>query len=580
VAKVPHLYTRGGAFSYRRKVPVPIRDIIGKHEITKSLGHCTRIEAEEAVRRLAVQSDMQFREARSQLLAQNGETPKTKKRFARPLSQSLAFDVSILHESERRSELEQAIYNDPSLFRDTQKKLSEARKRKREIGRLQSEDHGPTEKRLENLAKKLIRKHGFKAVKKVGRAHAGHYRALLNFLRRAEINALGYAENILRGFDATFNNDSAFTLEALEAAQKTLSKQDDDVLSLGEAIAKHRSLPNRASLSISGKEKWEVMYDMMSDLWGNDVKITEIGRERCREFREFLVSCPRDARRKLKGLSFKEIWESGIGEGMQLMAAKTINDRLRNLSTFFKFCVTEQYRDTNPAMGLSVSGDPALIVPKKPFDDSDIRQLFFAPIYTGCVDDGRNYKKAGPNVFKHGRYFVPLLALYHGMRSGECCQLYTSDIQEVQGVWVIRVFVDYHTDKRVKTPSSIRTIPLHSKLIELGFLELVNKQLEQGQVKLFPELTKSKRGYYSENFQSWFREFTASIGVYEPGKTFHSFRHTFNTALINSGADPVTTELILGHSNMKKMTAHYYHGKQLKRLKEAIDMVHYEGVAI
>lgn len=60
-------------------------------------------------------------------------------------------------------------------------------------------------------------------------------------------------------------------------------------------------------------------------------------------------------------------------------------------------------------------------------------KAFDAPLYRGCMDDGASYAmpdRAVPGVV----YWIPLIALYTGMRLNEICQLDVADIQIVEGV--------------------------------------------------------------------------------------------------------------------------------------------------
>ena len=69
--------------------------------------------------------------------------------------------------------------------------------------------------------------------------------------------------------------------------------------------------------------------------------------------------------------------------------------------------------------------------------------------------------------------WLPIVCAYQGCRQEEACQLMKSDIwQHDSGVWVMRI-TDAGQDQKVKNDPSIRTIPLHTKLIERGFLQHV-----------------------------------------------------------------------------------------------------------
>ena len=70
--------------------------------------------------------------------------------------------------------------------------------------------------------------------------------------------------------------------------------------------------------------------------------------------------------------------------------------------------------------------------------------------------------------------WLPIVCAYQGCRQEEACQLMKSDIwQHDSGVWVMRITDAGQDQEKVKNDPSIRTIPLHTKLIERGFLQHV-----------------------------------------------------------------------------------------------------------
>jgi len=85
-----------------------------------------------------------------------------------------------------------------------------------------------------------------------------------------------------------------------------------------------------------------------------------------------------------------------------------------------------------------------------------------------------------------------------------------SDIKEEEGIPVIEIseFTEDGTpSKRLKTKPSERVIPTHPSLVELGFLEYIEKQRKDGSFQLFPELPAGKDGYFSDQFSKWFSHF-------------------------------------------------------------------------
>src|SRR6202007_280907 len=103
----------------------------------------------------------------------------------------------------------------------------------------------------------------------------------------------------------------------------------------------------------------------------------------------------------------------------------------------------------------------------------------------------RIFAKAMEAKKPHQKWGV-LIAFYTGARLNEIAQLQTDDIVQQNGIWCFS-FSDSGETQRLKNKSSRRVIPIHSKLIELGFLNYVKKI---GKGRLFPELSfHPKDGY-------------------------------------------------------------------------------------
>jgi integrase len=58
-------------------------------------------------------------------------------------------------------------------------------------------------------------------------------------------------------------------------------------------------------------------------------------------------------------------------------------------------------------------------------------------------------------------------------------------------------------------------------------------------------------------------------GCYEPGKLLHAMRHTFGTRVATRSGDPVNTQKLLGHSELR--TTQLYLHADAERQREAIE---------
>ena len=67
-----------------------------------------------------------------------------------------------------------------------------------------------------------------------------------------------------------------------------------------------------------------------------------------------------------------------------------------------------------------------------------------------------------------------------------------SDIQRADGILLINL-TNNTEDKSIKTPAGNRTVPLHPKILQLGFLDYVEMIKNGKQRKLFPKLKKMEK---------------------------------------------------------------------------------------
>ncbi|MFO7738929.1 MAG: site-specific integrase [Desulfatiglandaceae bacterium] len=148
------------------------------------------------------------------------------------------------------------------------------------------------------------------------------------------------------------------------------------------------------------------------------------------------------------------------------------------------------------------------------------------------------------------------MGLYTGCRLEELCQLYISDLTEVDGIWCLNIVED-KPDKSVKTGEK-RIVPLHPFIIEdLNFVGYVRGLPDQAG-RVFPELKRINHRY-GHYFGRWFSTFREKSGIDSPPrkKSFHSFRHTaINHLKQNDVPEHYIAELV-GHSTQSITMGRY-----------------------
>lgn len=195
--------------------------------------------------------------------------------------------------------------------------------------------------------------------------------------------------------------------------------------------------------------------------------------------------------------------------------------------------------------------------------------MFGAPLFTRYELPRNN--KAGQDA----AYWVPLLGLYTGARPGELCQLRIDDVVTVEGIHCLRI-TDDGEGQRVKTEAGHRTIPLHSEVIRLGFLEYVKTMKEQGHPRLWPRL-KMRPDKPSDYFGRWFRELRLSVGLTDSLPDFYCFRHSVRPLMRKAGYPDSTIDKITGHESAGSVGTKVYDHWDLKELQEVVEAIKYSA---
>lgn len=185
-------------------------------------------------------------------------------------------------------------------------------------------------------------------------------------------------------------------------------------------------------------------------------------------------------------------------------------------------------------------------------------------------------------AFRHGamhapwRYWIPLICLFQGARVSEASGLYTDDIKLIAGVYCLSFIPDDPEQedevdgdiedkgrarkitaksgeeyRRVKNKSSRRLVPIHPKLIELGFLVYVEsiRDYSTRPAHLFYGLKWDEKTMFGRKPSRYMRGLIQSGGFYVARrKVPHSLRSNFHQQLDKTllGAD--LQKRLLGHS--------------------------------
>lgn len=333
------------------------------------------------------------------------------------------------------------------------------------------------------------------------------------------------------------------------------------------------------------KTSWVESSANMNKLWANrfvdaagDKPLDQYEKKDARDFKRSLKRLPPHYTRhpQLKGLTFTEATNRADELELAPMSDKNVNKILGFVRSMWNWA-DNHFDDVsrNPFKGLNIRIGESGRDDRLPFTETELNTIFKAPVYTGCKSSASWLTKGSYLPSDEGIYWVPLLGLYTGARAGEIIQLNVADVCELGGIHYLKI-TDDGEEQDTKTDSSIREIPLHPVLLDLGFLGFAAKQRRAGNIRLFPEMPKASDGYYSTAYAPRFNRFLTDLKIKHNKNSFHSFRHNFEDAALDSLIPEGIVDALQGHSS-GGMSKRYGTGlRKLRVLNIEIQKFHYD----
>lgn len=246
------------------------------------------------------------------------------------------------------------------------------------------------------------------------------------------------------------------------------------------------------------------------------------------------------------------------------LSSATYNNRLCILREVFRVLQKKARCPENPFEGFQLRAD-----------DSHSRREF-------TIEElARIIEQASREGFEWRLLFA--IALYTGMRLGDCAKLLWSEVDIVRSI--IQKIPEKTKKYRKGRPV---TIPIHKILAEI--LVQIPIQERNGYVlpSIGPIAAEGHRGMMKIHYKIGriFKNagIVSSIKIEgrkhkTPDASFHSFRHTFVSLSANAGVPLHIVQAIVGHESTS-MTRHYYHEniEALQRAVEAIPAISETGV--
>lgn len=335
---------------------------------------------------------------------------------------------------------------------------------------------------------------------------------------------------------------------------------------------------------------------LFKDLMG-DPALGDIEKETVLEFARLLALLPtdiHDARRNYlrttgETKTLHELIELAKRDGLKRKNEDTVKRHVSNLSQILGYGFRAGMMHFNPASGYkrgrSAGAGSRAQDDRQTFEPDELERIFSQDWFTRGAGTIRN----GSTHWRPHYYWLPLLGLLTGGRINELSQLYLDDIRRSEtGQWYLDFNLDGDKvedvpDKSLKTVNAVRVVPLHAELVRLGLPEYVERLRRAGHTRLFPELKRDPVKGYGKPAGSWFNErfLGHRLGIERNGmKTFHSFRHTFVTALDRLELPERVLAQLAGHERGQTQSGkRYAKDRDADELAEIFVRLHFPALA-
>ena len=492
-----YLVRRGSRYYFNAKVPKDLRGVLKKDIIRRSLHTSDPHEAVRRVRLESVRIHDEFEQLR-----EKSRSEGTQRTDLSAVSEGEAYRIASRYfnaldkMSENWWEIEA-----PKLYQDQLEETLDVL-RTDEVVLTGGSEHYEEEDGSFFL-NSFLREHQF-----VCAPESRIYQKLRELFRRAQL------EDTRRTIDRIEKR----TVSAHDPLFRTVFAQTDLTTNggaksptVGEMLRRFAKAQRDANRSAGTQMTYEIPARIMREVLGEQTPVAETTTEDVEKLCDLLRQFPKNVAQRYPGLTLQQAIEDAKRRGdVERLSGKTLENYFNNIVTIFNFAVEKRLISHNPAKGrwLRQSFSAPKHQRKPQFTIDQLNQLFRAPLYAGCKNDESCYAVAGLNKPRRGRFWVPLLSLFHGLRLNETAQLYTEDVKKVAGIDYLAIRQEREDgskcDKRLKTKQRGEILrppsfaPLHAQPLTSLAVTQPSRRSKDAQSKFEDRKIENEATHYTE----------------------------------------------------------------------------------
>lgn len=291
--------------------------------------------------------------------------------------------------------------------------------------------------------------------------------------------------------------------------------------------------------------EYEAAVDDFIDFAG-DVLVTAIDADMLYDYRDEAAKLPACMPRADRTLPFTERVKKHEATTPKC-APPTIKKRIGALQALLTYAFQERWTPINSGSGIRITGYTKKRRSRRSFEDHELAVLCASPLFTNAASWDTRSKIGDATIF-----WIFLLAITTGARLEEVGQVALADVKRDGDIVYLDIdeYAEDETaeDKSVKTEESKRLLPVHARLIELGFLEYFDALKGMGCTELFPDLKENSLGKRTKEASQKIGRIIDRHVCKDRRLVFHSLRHAFKAKGNDAGLSDKTLDQICGHA--------------------------------
>ena len=291
--------------------------------------------------------------------------------------------------------------------------------------------------------------------------------------------------------------------------------------------------------------EYEAAIDDFIDYAG-DIAVSQIDTDLIYDYRDEAALLPASMPRLDRSLPFRER-VAKHSETKPKCATPTLKKRVGALQALLSYAFKERLIAANVGAGVVIVESEKKKNSRRSFEDHEIGKLFSCPLFVDPLSWNSKSRTSDATIF-----WLFLLGVTTGARLEEVGQAALADVKRDGTIayldideYVVEEDAD---DKSVKNRDSVRLIPIHAKLVELGFIEYCDALAALGHTQLFPDLQENKVGKRTKEASQKINRIIDRYVDTDRRLVFHSLRHAFKSKGHDAGLADRTLDQICGHA--------------------------------